>query len=195
MNVLFLGPENSPLLQWLVDQGEEVIQTADVITPAFVDQCQVDFLVSYGYWPILKKGVLDRFPARAVNLHISYLPWNRGIDPNLWSFIEGTPKGITIHYLDEGVDTGDIIVQQRVTFELVGETLATTYQKLQLEIQELFKRNWSQIRVGTCPRAKQLGCGSFHRVKDRKSVIYLLMDGWDTPVEKLRNEVDDETVY
>lgn len=187
MTLLFLGPLDSLLLKWLVEQGEIVIQTTGPITPIFIDQNSIDFLISCGYRHILKKSVLDRLPGRAVNLHIAYLPWGGGVDPNLWSFIEGTPSGVTIHYLDEGIDTGDIIAQRRVAFESAGETLATTYQKLQSEIQRLFKEYWPQIRAETCPRIKQSGHGSFHWIKDKEAVAHLLADdGWDTPIEKLR---------
>ena len=181
MIILFLGPQNSPLLKWLIDQDETIIQATDIITPTFIDQNNIDFLISYGYQHILKKDILDKFPNRAINLHISYLPWNRGADPNLWSFIEDTPKGVTIHYLDEGIDTGDIIAQQKIIFGSAGETLANTYQKLQLEVQKLFKEYWPQIKAETCSRAKQLEHGTFHTAKDGKDIIYSLTNGWDTP--------------
>lgn len=64
-----------------------------------------------------------------------------GSDPNFWSFIEKIPKGVTIHYLDAGVDTGNIIVQERVQFNENQEMLASSYQKLHITIQQLFKRN------------------------------------------------------
>ena len=50
-------------------------------------------LVSFGYRFILPGDLLARFPDRAVNLHIAYLPWNRGAHPNVWSAYEGTPAG------------------------------------------------------------------------------------------------------
>jgi len=162
--------------------------TIDPITPDFIDQNNIEFLISYGYRHILKRDVLEKLPNHAINLHISYLPWNRGADPNLWSFIDNTPKGVTIHYLDEGVDTGDIITQQQVTFESEGETLATTYQKLQQEIQKLFKKCWPQIKIGICSRVKQSGCGTFHRVKDNQTV---LCDGWNTLIKDLKGEIND----
>jgi methionyl-tRNA formyltransferase len=109
MNVLFLGPTDSSVLDYLKSTEASVVQTTDPIDAAFFDRRPVDFLASHGYRHIIKPSVLDRLPRRAVNLHISYLPWNRGADPNLWSFIENTPKGVSIHYLDAGVDTGDII--------------------------------------------------------------------------------------
>ena len=184
-HILFLGPPDSPLLKWLREKEKVVINTSKKITPEFIKQNNITFLISYGYRHILKKDILDKFQDKAINLHISYLPWNRGADPNFWSFVEGTPKGITIHYLDEGVDTGDIIAQKMVTFESENETLATTYQKLHNEIQELFKQHWVEIKTGKCVRQKQTGVGSFHKVKDKDALSHLLTDGWDTPVTRL----------
>ena len=114
------------------------------------------------------------------------MPWNRGADPNLWSFVENTPKGVTIHHLDEGIDTGDIIAQREVTFTNTHETLATTYQRLHAEIQELFKLHWHEIKAGTSARIQQSGEGSFHLSGDKESLAHLLSDGWDTPVSVLQ---------
>lgn len=183
--ILFLGNEGLPLLKWLKDRGEDIIQTSGKISHKFINENKFTFLVSYGYRYILKRQILDKFPDRAINLHISYLPWNRGADPNFWSFMENTPKGVTIHYLDEGIDTGDIIVQKEVRFGSKGETLATTYGKLQIEIQELFKQHWADIKAGRCQRRKQTGKGSFHKIEDKRPLLHLLTDGWNTPVSVL----------
>ncbi|MDD3377673.1 MAG: formyltransferase family protein [Candidatus Riflebacteria bacterium] len=183
--ILFLGPEDSPLIPWLQEQSEEVIQTSDRLSAREVSKQGYSFLVSYGYRHILRKDILDIFPGRAINLHISLLPWNRGADPNFWSFVEDTPKGVTIHYLDEGVDTGDIIAQQEIDFDSDRETLATSYEKLQATMQDLFKRNWLNIKNGNCQRQKQIGNGSTHKVKDKEGLSHLLTDLWNTPVSFL----------
>ncbi len=184
MSVLFLGPPDSLVLDFLKSTEADVAQTLDPLDEMFFDRTPADFLVAHGYRHIIRQNVLDRFPRRAVNLHIAYLPWNRGADPNLWSFIEKTPKGVSIHYLDAGVDTGDIIAQKLVEFE-AGETLRTSYARLQAEIAQLFAEHWSRIRAGTCHAVKQTGAGSFHRVADRERVAHLLARGWDTPIEHL----------
>jgi methionyl-tRNA formyltransferase len=184
-NILFLGDKESPLFEWLKSIGELVIQTSEKISPEFINTNNVGFLVSYGYRHILKQNVLELFPGRAINLHISYLPWNKGADPNFWSFMEDTPKGVTIHYLDEGVDTGDIIVQEKVNFNTGQETLASSYEKLQTTIQKLFKENWHDIKSGKCKRQKQAGKGSLHKVKDKDALSHLLTDGWNTPLSVL----------
>ncbi|MEM7784879.1 MAG: formyltransferase family protein [Planctomycetota bacterium] len=163
------------------------MQTVNQLAIKDIASQEFSFLVSYGYRHIIGTEVLDLFPSRAINLHISFLPWNRGADPNFWSFIEDTPKGVTIHYLDEGVDTGDIICQQELQFESEGETLASTYQKLHATIQELFRSNWDEIKAVRCPRRKQIGKGSVHKMADKAKLSHLLTDGWQTSVSVLSN--------
>ncbi len=180
-----MGDEKSPLLYWLKTIGESVIQTSEKITSDFVNFNNIEFLISYGYTHIIKKDILKLLPNRAINLHISYLPWNRGADPNFWSFVKGTPKGVTIHYLDEGIDTGDIIVQKHIYFNSYNETLATSYEKLHSAIQELFKQHWSEIKREACQRQKQANNGSTQRVKDKELLSNLLTEGWNTPVSIL----------
>ncbi|MCP9446723.1 MAG: hypothetical protein NNA22_04020 [Nitrospira sp.] len=172
------------MVEWLQSVGEEVVATMEPIDVAFIDAHSPDFIVSYGYRHIIKKDVLTRYTDRAINLHISYLPWNRGADPNFWSFVEDTPKGVTIHYLNEGVDMGDIIVQKQVTFS-ESDTLRTSYDKLQDEIQALVKEYWASIRTGECSRKRQEGKGTFHKLKDRERLSHLLSNGWDTPITVL----------
>jgi len=119
-----------------------------------------------------------------INLHISLLPWNKGADPNLWSFLEDTPKGVTIHYVDRGVDTGDILAQQQVDY-LPEDTLRTSYDRLSKAIEDLFKRVWPDIRAGGLKSLPQPGGGTYHRLNDRAVFNYLLEEGWNTSVEGL----------
>ena len=155
---------------------------------SYLDAHKFDFLVSYNYRRILTGDILGRFPNRAVNLHIALLPWNRGADPNFWSFVEKTPKGVTIHYLDEGVDTGDIIYQKDI-LSAPNDTFRVMYNSLHAEVQKLFIQNWKYIRDGTCPRRKQPVMGTFHWAKEKDKYMHLLTDGWDTPVSVVDNLV------
>tara|TARA_B110000285_G_scaffold219153_1_gene269439 strand:+ start:280 stop:864 length:585 start_codon:yes stop_codon:yes gene_type:complete len=187
--ILFLGPSDSPVFIYLIEQGENIFSTTDKISADYILENQFNFLISYGYRHILKKDILNFFPNRAINMHISYLPYNRGADPNFWSFIEGTPKGVSIHYLDEGIDTGDIIIQKEVFFDSSDvETLGSSYQKLQIEIQNLFFKHWDQIKNKKSLRSLQIGIGTSHRVKDKEHLLHLIeKDGWNTKVSKLVN--------
>lgn len=183
--VLFLGPEHSPLFLWLREQNENVLQTGEKITPEDIRLWNVGFLVCYGYRHIIQHPVLALLPERAISLHISYLPWNRGADPNLWSFLEGTPKGVSIHHLDEGIDSGDIILQKPVDFTAAEPTLGATYDRLQAEVQQLFRDYWIKLKAGYMPRRRQEGRGTYHRKKDKDAVAHLLAQGWNTPVSML----------
>jgi methionyl-tRNA formyltransferase len=187
--ILFLGPSDSPVVDWLRKKGENVFSTEKKITKDFVINKSFSFLISYGYRFILKKEILDLFPDRSINLHISLLPYNRGADPNFWSFIEGTPKGVTIHYLDQGVDTGDIIIQKEIKFVSPDvETLSSSYNKLQKEIQNLFFQNWNSIKKQTNNRTSQEGFSTSHKVKDKDDLLFLMEpDGWNTRISKLIN--------
>jgi methionyl-tRNA formyltransferase len=178
MHVLLLSPYPEGLIVTICDLGDEVtIRTAPVV------QTDADFIVSYGYRHLLRRPLLGSVPA--VNLHISYLPWNRGADPNLWSWIDDTPKGVTIHDIDEGMDTGPIIAQRLVDFG-DNETLASSYAKLRRAVEEVFEEVWPMIRDGSARRTPQRGHGSSHRVRDRAAIGHLLTQGWDTPVRELR---------
>lgn len=187
LKILFLGPSDSPIAQWLHAEKENIFSTEQKISKNFVINNNFNFLISYGYRFILKKEILDLFPDRAINLHISLLPYNRGADPNFWSFIEHTPKGVTIHYLDEGIDTGDIIIQKEISFiSQEDETLASSYEKLHKEIQSLFFQNWNSIKNQSNNRIPQKGLSTSHKVNDKNDFLFLLEpDGWNTKISKL----------
>ncbi len=125
---------------------------------------------------ILRPEFLSLFPSGVINLHPAYLPYNRGQYPNVWSIIEGTPAGVTLHYVDTGVDTGDIIAQQQVTVEPVdtGETL---YRKLERACVDLFKETWLLIRSGREPRISQDKLeGTYHRTQDVMQIDRIDLD-------------------
>src|SRR3989344_6000733 len=132
MKVLLLGDPRGdyrPLEQFLRSCGDEVVSFSDKIYLSKLQEVNPEIIVSYGYRFILKPEIFEYPRLGSINLHISYLPWNRGVDPNFWSHAEGTSKGVTIHYIDSGIDTGDIIAQREVSFS-ENDTLATSYNKL-----------------------------------------------------------------
>lgn len=189
MKILFLGYEDSPLISWLIDNGEEVFATADRVSLEFIREGRYEFLISYGYRHIIPKEIIDVFEGRCINLHISYLPWNRGADPNLWSFIDDTKKGVTIHILDEGLDTGDILVQSEIDFDR-DISLKESYVMLHTEIQKLFKANWEEIKNGKINRTKQPEGGSYHRAKDKDIYAEILSGGYEIKVSELLNRIN-----
>ncbi len=120
--------------------------------------------ILFGY--ILKPVFIDLFPNGIINLHPSYLPYNRGQYPNVWSIIDRTPAGATLHYIDKDIDTGDIVAQEKIETEPIdtGETL---YRKLELLCLELFKQSWQDIKQNKVKRTIQnRDHGTFHLQKD-----------------------------
>lgn len=49
-----------------------------------------------------------------LNVHPSLLPWNRGSCPNVWPLLDGSPAGVSIHWMDAGIDTGPVVLQRAV---------------------------------------------------------------------------------
>lgn len=186
MHVLVLGYTPSPLNDILLHNN--CIPTATDAPISHLDLTPYDFIISYGYQHIIKQDILDQFPSRIINLHISYLPWNRGADPNIWSFLEDSPKGVTIHHMDAGIDTGDIIHQELVEM-FDNDTLSSSYAKLQATMVKAFKSVWPSIMDGTANRRPQEGPGSYHRMTDKSRYEHLWKElGWETPVRQLKGK-------
>lgn len=158
MKILFLTSNEvtRPLIEFLSRENTVVF---DHSTP-------VDWVISYNYKQIIKKPFIDKYKGKIINLHISYLPFNKGADPIFWSLVEDTPSGVTIHQIDEGIDTGDILVQKYVPLD-DEDTLKTAYEKLHREIQKLFIDNWEKIKKGEILPQKQRGIGTYHRASDK----------------------------
>ncbi|KZZ41111.1 MAG: hypothetical protein MK185_09035 [Saccharospirillaceae bacterium] len=180
--VLCLGPEDSDIFQWLANIGEEVVITSEKINLAQLKSVSPDIIVSHGYRHIITADVIAAVEkGRLINLHISYLPWNRGADPNFWSFYDNTPKGFTIHCIDDGLDTGDILYQRAVDIN-ASHTLKSSYELLQTEMCKAFRDNWVSLKGLSVSAAKQAGSGSYHRASELKAIIHRYPKHWDTPV-------------
>ena len=151
------------------------------------DIAKYDFLISFGYRYIISKEILNYFKEKAINFHISYLPWNKGADPNLWSILENTPKGVTIHQIDYGLDTGKIYCQKEIFFEC-DETLKSTYEMLNNAIVQLFKEHWENIKNNNLKKYPQKGKGSYHKSSDKNEYMDLFIDGWDTRIKDLEGK-------
>lgn len=185
--ILFLGPKNESqekIFRYLYDNNCNITKVNSKLNVNFFSDNKFDFLISYGYRYIIEPKILKYFPKKAINMHISYLPWNRGADPNLWSILDDTPKGVTIHYIYRGLDTGEILCQKEVVFDK-NDTLKSTYNKLNNELVKLFKNNWANIITGRIISKKQIDGGSYHRSIDKNSYKKFLKNGWETKISKL----------
>ena len=184
MKVLLLGEKCSLINDFLLSSGHDTYIYTDKLSKD--DTEGYDFIISFGYRHIIRQEIIDLFPDKIINMHISLLPYNKGADPNLWSYLENSPKGVTIHKIDKGLDTGDIILQKEVQDDIENDTLKTSYDRLIQEIVKLFADNAENILNNKIKAHKQQGTGSIHYLKDKEKYIYLLESaGYDTPVKEL----------
>jgi len=139
-----------------------------------------DIVLSFGYKHVIPKRMLEKLGNRAYNVHVSLLPWNRGMHPNFWSWLENTPKGVSIHRISENLDEGDLVAQKELELS-ESATLFTSYQQLLAEAQGLLAKNWMSMVQGTVELVKQdLTTGSFHRGSELEQYWPLLGKGWQT---------------
>ena len=182
MKVLVLSPYSFNIVDTITRLGDEVFVYQEKINPEFIASREIDYIVSFGYRHIITPETLDAVRVLSINLHISFLPFNRGTHPNLWSNIEDTPSGVTIHLIDEGLDTGNILLQKEVPINQAIHTFASSYKLLIKEIELLFDLNWYYLRTGKCSSWEQQGEFTFHTSKEAESLIANLPNGWDTNI-------------
>ena len=90
----------------------------DLAMADWLDSHTVSVVVCAGYMHLLAPAFLDRFPRRIVNVHPSLLPAFPGTHAVEDALAAGaTETGVTVHIVDEGVDTGPILAQERVAIE------------------------------------------------------------------------------
>lgn len=183
MKVLILSPYPQGLLPALEAYSDEYIISTHPISVEYCMREEPDYLVSYGYRHILSQDVIEFFAGKAINLHISILPFCRGAHPVFWSIVEGNPLGVTIHMLDAGLDTGNILFQQVTPFCLEdGDSFASLYKKLCGSIELLFGHNWKYLRTGECSGWKQQGFPTIHRSKELSEWLAFMPEQWDTTI-------------
>lgn len=166
MKILFLGygRNETRLIDFLESIGHEVVHTSDKIYEKTI--LGFDWVISFGYRHIIPESVISSSNNPMVNLHISYLPYNKGSHPLFWALHDRTPIGITIHKIDKGIDTGDIYVQRLINIDQKTETFKSAYEKLITEIENLFEENCYDIFNFKIIATKQIGEGTYHRSSD-----------------------------
>lgn len=188
--ILFLTNNDNTLdlYEWLKSKGEKVVRIQNKLSLEMVQQLNPSYIISFNYRHLIGKEILDAMAGRVINLHTSYLPYNRGSSPNFFSFWDNTPKGVTIHLMDEKLDTGDILCQKELSFDETKETFASTYDALIGEIKELFKANWENIKNGTLKPKKQQGDGTYHRMKELEEIRAAHPFSWNDVIAKVKKD-------
>ena len=166
---LFLGyKKNQTSLINFLKKKNFIIKNYQKIPPLKIFK-ESDFILSFGFRKIISANIIKKLKKSIFNIHLSYLPFNRGAHPNFWSFIENTPAGVTIHKIDKGIDTGNIILIKKINFNIKLEKFCTfkkTYNYLFLEAEKLFKKNFNKIYNKKSKKILNKRKGTFHYKKD-----------------------------
>ncbi len=184
MNVLVLSPYPSEILFTLKREGDIYIIHTEELTLDLLERNSIEYIISYGYKFIISKEIIEYMHNNIINLHISYLPYNKGYYPNLWSHIDSTPCGVSIHKIDEGIDTGSIIFRKPVEIIVKNHTFESSYTLLRGEVEKLFNEKWKEIKKNNFKIVKIDSKGSYHSKSQGDKILSLLEAGWKTNILK-----------
>ena len=182
-----------PLFDWLHDMGHEIVIWKDELSREWILDQSFDLVFSYTYNRIIKKEIIDAVQGNIVNLHTSFLPFNRGADTNMWSLIEKTPRGVTLHYIDEYVDKGAIIYQEIIPVsDKLNATLRSTYSELDMAAHEIFKKAFSFYSYWNEMRKVAIGKGTYHNDKQGKR-LREVVDSFEMRIDDFIEKAEEYT--
>ena len=143
-----------------------------------------DIIVVAAFGQILPREIMELTPKGCVNVHPSLLPKYRGAAPINWTIIRGETKtGVTIMLMDEGTDTGDILMQEE-TPVAPGETSGELHDRLAGMGADLLVKSIEMIATDTITRTPQDPCLATYapRLKKEDGLIR-----WDSEVHHIVN--------
>lgn len=140
-NLPFIQPKSTHNLQFIND-----IQSID----------RPDLILTVEYDKILDPTILAVPKMGAINIHFSPLPLHRGSFPVVWSLMENEQAGVTMHWVNEQVNGGDIIATKTIPIE-TNDTSFSLYLKLSKIGMDLFKICFPKIMKGSAPKISQQG--------------------------------------
>jgi methionyl-tRNA formyltransferase len=115
---------------------------------------ELDYIIGVHFPYLVPESVLDIPRVGVLNLHPAFLPYNRGWHTPSWAILDETPIGATLHFMDRGLDTGDVVAQ--VEIEIRPEDTAHTLYGRLLDLEvDLFQEAWPLLASGDPPRRKQ----------------------------------------
>lgn len=136
-----------PVYQPLKAREESFVDTLKEMNP--------ELIVVVAFGQILPKSILDIPKYGCVNVHASLLPRYRGAAPLNWVIINGEEKtGVTTMYMDEGLDTGDMILKSEIPLD-DEITAGELHDKMMIDGSKVLKETIDLIEKGEAPREKQ----------------------------------------
>ena len=148
----------TPVKEKALELGLDVYQPQRVKEPEFIEKLKEmnpDAIVVIAFGQILPKEILDMPKYGCINVHASLLPKYRGAAPIQWAVIDGEKEtGVTTMYMNEGLDTGDIIDKVVVPIDK-KETGGSLFDKLAIEGGKLILKTLIELENGTAVRTPQ----------------------------------------
>ena len=149
-----------------------------------------DLILVNGWYHKIPEKILRIPPRGVVGFHPSLLPKYRGGAPLTWSLINDEREtGMTLFYMEEGIDTGDIVAQERVPIA-TDDTIATLYEKVNQAMLSILRESWPRLKEGRVPR----------RAQDESQATYFPNRGpedglilWSWPSRKIYNWIRAQT--
>jgi methionyl-tRNA formyltransferase len=179
MEAVFLGMNDAgeKVYNWLNSRDD--VKVRALLTEkdqlSLIKEIEPEIVISSGFEHKVPEEIIEVPENGIVNLHPSFLPYNRGSHPNVWSIIDDTPAGVSIHYMVEEIDEGPIIDRKEVRVE-PSDTAGKLYDRLQNEMFELFKENWLDIKEGVEGEEQNTETGSTNYEKDLEKASELDLD-------------------
>lgn len=126
--------------------------------PAFMDlirKLAPDLIFSFYYRRLLSRELLAIPRLGGINLHGSLLPKYRGRSPVNWALVNGENEtGVTLHYMVEKADAGDIIAQRSVPIDM-EDTALSLFRNMTVAAAQLLRGTYPLIKTGVAPRIPQ----------------------------------------
>jgi methionyl-tRNA formyltransferase len=171
-----------PCIPYERGQGKNFVREVARLKP--------DIILVAGWYYIVYRELRNVAPKGAIGLHGSLLPKYRGGAPLVWSIIKGEKEGgISLFYLDDGVDTGDIIGQASFPIEQ-RDTIADALIKLEDSAERLLERYLPLLAEGKAPRIPQNH--SEATVYSQRSPADGEID-WSKPAKEIRDFIRAQT--
>lgn len=148
----------TPVKEKALEHDLPVAQPEKVREEEFVEELRTiapDVIVVVAFGQILPESILNIPKYGCINVHASLLPAYRGAAPIQWAVIDGlTETGVTTMYMEKGLDTGDIILQSKLSLT-PDETGGSLFDKLAKEGAALLVKTLTMLEDGTATRTKQ----------------------------------------
>ncbi len=151
-----------------------------------ISELRPDIAIVMAYGQILPRTVLEVPPLGCLNLHASLLPRHRGAAPIQAAILAGDAEsGITVMYMDEGLDTGDILLTERLPLS-PDETGGSLHDRLALQAPAALNQALEMLTAGTAPRMPQNPDEVTHVGKLERADGFIT---WDEPAEDIARRI------